>query len=86
MNVVCSFILTYGLPMAFAARELWLLNRDEGRRGGGDRREVPPAPKPLPDCLIPKLGPHTPFEWERDDDRESKVGWESKVGRELELV
>jgi hypothetical protein len=73
VNVICSFILTYGFPMAFAARELWLLNRDEGRGSGEGRRAVAPAPKPLPDCLIPKLGPHTPYDWEREDERELEL-------------
>jgi hypothetical protein len=64
-NVICSFALTYGFPMAFAARELWVLNRNEGRGDGGDR--APVAPKPLPDCLIPKLAPKALQDRQRED-------------------
>jgi len=66
-NVICSFILTYGFPMAFAARELWVLNRESGRGDGNGRIAAPPPPKPLPECLIPKLGPMAPQDWERED-------------------
>jgi hypothetical protein len=45
--------LTMGVPILWGLYELWALRR--ARSGGRDRRvEPPPAPKPLPDCLIPK--------------------------------
>jgi hypothetical protein len=68
---VCTFLLTHGAAMAFGARELWTLRR--GDEGGWREDRVPeaPKPKPLPDCLIPKLGPRAP-DWETE--------------RELELV
>lgn len=62
--VMLSCALSFGAPLAFAARELLLLRR--GGDGGSWRREKapdapppppPPAPagnKPLPDCLVPK--------------------------------
>ncbi|MBD0271129.1 MAG: hypothetical protein ICV73_04285 [Acetobacteraceae bacterium] len=63
MFVLLSGTLTFGAPLALAARELWALRRDDGR-GGLRKRDrapgVPPAPgptgsvRPLPDCLIPK--------------------------------
>ena len=61
--VLLSGTLTFGAPLALAARELWALRRDEGRGGLRERDrapDVPPAPdsaggvRPLPDCLIPK--------------------------------
>ncbi|GAA0604690.1 hypothetical protein GCM10009416_47920 [Craurococcus roseus] len=62
--VLLSGALTFGAPLLLAARELWALRRDDGRRGGGllerDRAPdvPPPSPaggvRPLPDCLIPK--------------------------------
>jgi hypothetical protein len=73
VNVICSFILTYGFPMAFAVRELWLLGRDDGHGDGSNRASAAPAPKPLPDCLIPKLGPRVPHDWEREDERELEL-------------
>lgn len=57
-------VLTFGAPLALAARELLALRRDDG--GGSWRGErapdTPPTPnpagnKPLPDCLIPKSLP-----------------------------
>jgi hypothetical protein len=55
--VVLSGTLTFGAPLALAIRELFVLRNP--RRGGGwagPRPDPvkPDAPKPLPDCLIPK--------------------------------
>ena len=58
--MMLSCALSFGAPLAFAARELLLLRR--GSDGDSWRREkapdTPPPPpagnKPLPDCLIPK--------------------------------
>jgi hypothetical protein len=54
LNVYCEFALSFGVPMLLALRELWIVDKP---RGGWreDVPPVPPAPKPLPDCLIPKL-------------------------------
>ncbi len=60
IQVLLSFALTFGVPIAFAIRELIILKRggDDDRRR--DRKRTPPpiAPAdgrpPLPDCLIPK--------------------------------
>ncbi len=67
-QVILSGILTFGIPLAFACRELIAVRRP--RRGSWDGdgphtpAPVPPPPdtmpqdltplKPLPDCLIPK--------------------------------
>ena len=70
--ILLSGTLTFGVPLALAARELWALRREGGRgrdggRGGpdGPAPDVPPAPRPaggrpLPDCLIPKPLPAAP--------------------------
>jgi hypothetical protein len=55
--VILSGALTFGAPLALAVHELLVLRRPP--RGGGwngPRLEPlePKAPKPLPDCLIPK--------------------------------
>ena len=65
-----SSALSFGAPLALAVRELLVLRRDDGKRGGGSWRPEPapdkpppPAPagnKPLPDCLVPKLPPPRP--------------------------
>lgn len=63
--VLLSGTLTFGVPLALAARELWALRRDNGGGGGGlrERDRAPDKPlapgpagnlRPLPDCLIPK--------------------------------
>jgi hypothetical protein len=67
MYIVLSGVVTFGVPLALAVRELVLLRRGGGGGGGGSwtrdgARETPPAPrpagnKPLPDCLIPKVQP-----------------------------
>ncbi len=54
--VMLSFGISHGLPLAFAVRELLTLRR--GRGGGGDgpppEPRLPLAPRPLPECLLPK--------------------------------
>ena len=52
--------LTMGVPILWGLYELWALRR--ARSGRDDRRAPsPPAPKPLPDCLIPRpLASHPP--------------------------
>lgn len=65
--IMLSGALSFGAPLALAVRELWVLRRDDGKRGGGSWKgdpvpnpRPPPAPAgntPLPDCLIPKLRP-----------------------------
>ena len=53
--VMLSFGISHGLPLAFAVREL-LITRKPPR--GGDEPppepELPRAPKPLPECLLPR--------------------------------
>ncbi|WP_128080006.1 hypothetical protein [Roseicella frigidaeris] len=58
--VLLSGVLTYGVPLGLAVRELLLLRR---ARGGGAGPGAPAAPAdppppawtgPLPDCLIPE--------------------------------
>ena len=53
-HVILSCFLSMGLPVLWGLRELWLLRRAGGE--GGQRRVPAPelAPKPLPDCLIPR--------------------------------
>ena len=56
IQVLLSGALTFGVPLAFAIRELLELRR-RPQGGGGpapDPVVPPPKPKPLPDCLIPK--------------------------------
>ena len=60
--VVLSGVLTFGVPLALAVRELIEMKRrdDGGWEGDGPLPYKPPPPprpgqKPLPDCLIPKL-------------------------------
>jgi hypothetical protein len=65
MMVACEFALVFGVPLAWAARELWLLRHDTSRRPPEAVAEPEPAPlpdpglvvavqKPLPESLIPK--------------------------------
>jgi hypothetical protein len=64
--VLCSFALTFGVPMGFAVREYWQLGASPGSLPPERTRAPEPAPlpdpgvrlgsgqRPLPDCLIPK--------------------------------
>jgi hypothetical protein len=61
MQIICSFALTFGVPMAVAVREYWTLGTPPG--GLPKQPPVMPEPQPLPDagvkrlpeCLIPKI-------------------------------
>lgn len=74
VQILLSGALTFGVPLAFAVRELWVLRRD-GAGGGCRERDptpsTPPTPdpagvrRPLPDCLIPKPLP-TPAARQRE--------------------
>jgi hypothetical protein len=65
--MICSFALTFGIPMAVAAREYWTLGPSRGHLPPGEPSEPTPSPlpdaganpvrKPLPACLIPQPGP-----------------------------
>ncbi len=60
IQIMCSFALTFGVPMVVAAREYWTLGSSPG--GLPPQPPVIPEPAPLPDagvkrlpeCLIPK--------------------------------
>lgn len=52
--VLLSGALTFGVPLAFAVRELFLLL--QATHGGDEpppEERFPAAPKPLPACLLP---------------------------------
>ena len=51
--VLLSGILTFGVPMLLAIRELRFLGSTQ-RGGDGPPPPVVLAPKPLPDCLMPR--------------------------------
>ncbi len=52
--VLLSGALSFGAPLALAVYEIVTLRR--GRDDRGDDRDPPPAgPKPLPDCLQPRV-------------------------------
>ena len=66
IQVMCSFALTFGVPVVIAGWELWRLGPTRWRLPPGE--EGPPEPsslpdagifprsnKPLPDCLIPQV-------------------------------
>jgi hypothetical protein len=57
-QVLLSSLLTFGVPLVLAVREL-IVTRRRPSGGGRPRHEVPdePRPRPLPDCLIPRLPP-----------------------------
>ncbi len=64
--VICSGILTFGVPLLLALREIITTGSGEGSWRPDPRppEPVPPIPrgsgpavKKLPDCLIPKLQP-----------------------------
>jgi len=65
--MLLSGVLTFGVPLALAAREFWALRRDRGGGSGPDRAPdapppVPPGPAwagPLPECLIPRPAPRS---------------------------
>ena len=54
--VLLSGALTFGAPLVIAIHELVALRRRPSGDGPGGHRvdPLPPPPKPLPDCLIPK--------------------------------
>jgi hypothetical protein len=66
-QVLLSSMLTFGLPLIFAAHELYALRRDGGNGWKPDRPPEPkpgpvplggaPVQRPLPACLIPVLPP-----------------------------
>ena len=55
-QILLSGALTFGVPLAFAVRELVVVRRPPRGGGGGPPAPAPapPKPKPLPDCLIPR--------------------------------
>lgn len=59
-HAMLSGFLSMGLPVLWGLWELWKLRR----AGAGDARrrvEAPdPAPRPLPDCLVPRPSPFLP--------------------------
>ncbi len=58
--ILCSFALTFGVPMGIAVREYWQLGAPPGSLPPRLAPEPAPGPlpdagaKPLPDCLIPR--------------------------------
>lgn len=59
--VLLSGTLTFGVPIALCIRELFLLTPT--RRDGDGPPPAPtlrPAPRPLPDCLLPPRMPARP--------------------------
>ncbi|WP_428485651.1 hypothetical protein [Rhodopila sp.] len=67
-QVICSFALTFGVPMVLAVREYWQLG--PGPWHLPPNEPIPPDPAPLPDtgasprydkplpaCLIPQAAP-----------------------------
>jgi hypothetical protein len=63
-QVFLSGALTFGVPLAWAVHELFVLRRSSGGFGGRDEppppeppKLKPDRPKQLPECLIPKLPP-----------------------------
>jgi hypothetical protein len=57
-QILCSGALTFGAPLLLALRELMVLRRHRDDDGWEKVAEPPPpAPKPLPECLIPKRMP-----------------------------
>jgi len=64
--VICSGLLTFGVPLLLALREIIKTGPATGSWRPDPRPPEPVAPPPsgpgtgmrkLPDCLIPKLGP-----------------------------
>ena len=73
VNALLSGAVTFGVPLAVCIRDLFVLKRDRGGGGWGkpsppsppppdSEPTLPPALRPLPDCLIPKLGSITVVE------------------------
>ena len=72
LYVTCSFALNCGIPMALAVRELFTMGptprsgRPDGDVEPPHEPTMPPSglppeiQKPLPECLIPRLGPQVP--------------------------
>jgi hypothetical protein len=67
VQIVCSFALTFGIPMALGVREYWTLSPSRGHLPPHEPVAPEPTPLPdagagptpwagkqLPDCLIPK--------------------------------
>ena len=52
--VLLSGALTYGSALSFAAYQIWATRSGPVPRDDPDP-DAPPAPKPLPDCLQPKV-------------------------------
>ena len=56
--VLLSSTINFGVPIILGIRELILLSR--GGRGGDEpppEERLPRAPKPLPECLLPRPDP-----------------------------
>ena len=66
-EILCSFALTFGVPMALAVREYWQCAVSPGHLPPGEPMSPHPTPLPdagvgpaphaqkkLPDCLIPQ--------------------------------
>jgi hypothetical protein len=69
MVVICSGLLTFGVPLLLALREIYRTGAGDGSWRPDPRPPEPtplvpggsgPGMKKLPDCLIPKLGPARP--------------------------
>ena len=58
IQVLLSGALTIGVPVALAILDLRATRRRSGDGGARPQAPTPPKPRPLPDCLIPKLPPH----------------------------
>jgi hypothetical protein len=67
IQVMCSFALTFGVPVVAAGWDLWRMKPPSWRPPPGEDVIPDPDPlpdaglpprvqKPLPDCLIPKAG------------------------------
>ena len=63
VQVVLMSVLTFGVPLVWALRELFLLRRSDRGSWRPDAPEIRPRPMPpqgkpkhpaLPDCLIPR--------------------------------
>ncbi len=53
--ILLSGVLTFGVPLLLAIRELWFLDMTPNRGDGPPPPHAEPlAPRPLPDCLLPR--------------------------------